>query len=42
MKMPRGLSIVVMARIKDALRDLTVKIDDFYIQQLVDNYNMTL
>ena len=31
-KMGRGLSVAVVARIEDALRDLTMKITDLYIR----------
>ena len=41
MKMGRGLSVAVVARIEDALRDLTMKITDLYIRQLAIDYNIT-
>jgi hypothetical protein len=39
--MPNRLSVTVVARIKDALRDPTIKITDRYIQQLASDYNTT-
>ena len=39
--MGRGLSVAVVARIEDTLRDPTVKITDLYIRQLAIDYNTT-